>query len=71
MIALIVILFLLLALVDFPKLIRSKNWYEVSVLSAFFFSAFVLAILQSYGITVNPIKGAESIIKDMLHINYS
>jgi predicted membrane channel-forming protein YqfA (hemolysin III family) len=71
MIFLIIAAFVLLALADFPALVKQKKWYEFTVLSVFFLSAFVLAILQSFEVKIpSPIKGAEYIIRDLLHLTY-
>ncbi len=72
MIILIIIFFILIALADFPALIKYKKWYEFTVLSVFFLCAFVLAILQWRGISIpSPTKGAVFIIQDVLHLKYS
>jgi phage-related holin len=69
---LIIIVFILIALADFPSLIRHKKWYEFTVLSVFFLSAFVLAVLQSLGIPIpSPMKGVAYIIHNVLHLSYS
>jgi len=71
LIILVVIVFGLLALSDFPPLIKNKKWYEVSVLAALYLSVFTLAALMTFGVTLpSPIKGAETLIVDVLKIGY-
>ena len=71
MIFLIIAAFVLIALADFPTLIKQKRMYECTVLSIFLLFAFVLAVLQSFGVKIpSPIKGAEYVIRDLLHLTY-
>lgn len=71
MIILVIVIFILLALSDFPKLIKDKKWYEVSVLSCFYVFVFTLAALQSFGVILpSPAKGIQKIIIDVLHLGY-
>ncbi|NLT14284.1 MAG: hypothetical protein GXY05_08060 [Clostridiales bacterium] len=69
MIVLVIGIFLLLALSDFPKLIKEKKWYVVSVLSGFYVFTIVLAVLYTAGVTLpSPIKGIQYLIVDVLHL---
>lgn len=71
MIFLIIVIFILLGLSDFPKLVHDKKWYEVSVLSGFYVCVFTLAVLQSSGVVLpSPIKGIQSFIVNFLHLGY-
>ncbi len=71
MISLLIPLYILIALFDLFHLKKNKKRYELSILFVFFLSAFVLSVLQAYGITIpSPIKGVQYIIKDVLHFGY-
>ena len=71
MIFLVIVIFVLLALSDFPKLIKDTEWYEVSVLSGFYVFVFILAALQSSGVILpSPTKGIEKFIIEVLHLGY-
>lgn len=71
MIVLLTVIFILLALSDFPKLVSDKKWYEVSVLSGLYVCVFTLAALMTLGVTLpSPIKGIQNFITDVLHLGY-
>ncbi|SHH94720.1 hypothetical protein SAMN02745823_01598 [Sporobacter termitidis DSM 10068] len=71
MIFLIILIFIIMALADFPKLIKDKRWYEVTILSGVYIFVFVLAALQTSGVTLpSPIKGLQSFITNVLHLTY-
>ncbi len=71
MIVLVIIIFIILALSDFPKLIHEKKWYEVSVLSAFYIVVLTLSVLYTAGVTLpSPVKGIQYFIVDVLHLGY-
>lgn len=71
MIILVIFVFALLALSDFPPLIKDKKWYEVIVLCALYLSVVTLASLQTLGVTLpSPIKGAQTLIVDVLKLGY-
>lgn len=71
MIVLLIFVFVLLGLSDFPPLIKKRKWYEVSVLSGFYVFVLTLAILQSSGVILpSPAKGIQRFIIDVLHLGY-
>lgn len=71
MIFLVVVVFALMGLSDFPTLIKNKKWYEVSVLSGLYVFVFILAALQTFGVVLpSPIKGIQSFITNVLHLGY-
>ena len=71
MIALIVVVFVVMALSDFPSLVKEKKWYEVTVLSGLYAGVFALAALQTSGVVLpSPVKGIESFITNVLHLAY-
>ncbi len=71
MIVLVVFIFALLALSDFPKLIKDKKWYEVTVLAGFYVFVLTLAVLQAGGVPLpSPVKGIQHLIVEVLHLGY-
>lgn len=71
MIILVIVVILLLALSDFPKLIKEKKWYVVTVLTGFYVFTFVLLVLHTVGVTLpSPIKGIRHLIVDVLQLGY-
>jgi hypothetical protein len=71
MIVLVFVIFILLALSDFPKLIKDKNWYEVSVLAGFYVLVTTLSVLFTAGVTLpSPVKGIQHFIVDVLGLGY-
>lgn len=71
MIFLIVVIFAILALADFPKLIKDKKWREAAILGVFYAGTFTLAALQAYDVTLfSPIKMFQKLITDVLHLGY-
>jgi hypothetical protein len=70
-IVLVTIIFIILALSDFPKLVKDRKWYEVTVLSGFYVFVFTLAALMTFGVTLpSPVKGIQYFITDVLHLGY-
>ncbi|NBJ15499.1 MAG: hypothetical protein FNP40_07960 [Dehalobacter sp. 4CP] len=71
MIFLLTITFVAIGLFEVPALVRNKHWRELTVFSAFFVFAFILAILQAVDVNIpNPIKGIEYLIRDILKMSY-
>ncbi len=71
MIIVVILVFVILALSDFPRLIKNKKWYEVTVLSCFYVFVFILAALQSFEVILpSPAKGIENFIVNVLHLGY-
>lgn len=71
MIILVFVIFILLALSDFPKLVKEKKWYEVSVLSGFYVFVTTLTVLYAAGVTLpSPVKGIQYFIVDVLGLGY-
>ena len=72
MIFLLLVSFAGIALLDAPKLIKSKEWKELAVYSSFFIGTFTLCVLHTFGVDIpSPIKGIQYVIKDILHMYYS
>ena len=71
MIVLVVVIFIILALSDFPELVHNKKWYEVGVLSGLYLFTFTLAALMAFGVTLpSPAKGIQNFIVNILHLGY-
>ncbi len=71
MIVFVIVIFLFMALSDFPKLIKEKKWYDVSVLSGFYVFVMTLAVLHTAGIILpSPAKGIQKFIVNVLHLGY-
>ncbi len=71
MFILVVFIFILLALSDFPRLIKDKKWKMVGILGGFYVVVLTLAILLSFGVTLpSPYVGAQKLIVDVLHLGY-
>jgi hypothetical protein len=71
MVILVAVIFVVLALSDFPKLIQSKKWYEVTVLAVMYAGVFTLAALQAGGVMLpSPVKGIQHFIVNVLHLGY-
>lgn len=71
MIVMVVIIFILMALSDFPKLIHDKKWYETTVLAGIYAIVMSLAVLFAAGVTLpSPIKGIQNFIINVLHLGY-
>lgn len=70
MFVIVIIIFIIIALLELPGLIKGKQWRELIVFSGLFVFAFIIAFLQSMGIEVpSPIKGIISFLK-YIHISY-
>ena len=71
MIIIVIVLFVLLGLSDFPQLIKNKNWKTVGVLGGLYAAVFTLAALMSFGVTLpSPLIGIQNFIIDVLHLGY-
>ena len=71
MIVLVVMLFGLLALSDFPPLLKSGKRYDIIVLSGLYALGLALVTLQVFDVSFpGPIKGLQILIVDVLKIGY-
>ncbi len=67
----VLVLFGLLALYDFPALLREEKRAEAGILLFFYLSALALVLLLVNGITLpSPAKGIQHVIVDILKIGY-
>lgn len=71
MLIVIIIAFIIIAIMDLPALIKSKQRPDLIIYSVFFVSTLILAMLLLFGIAIpSPIKGAQYFIKDIFHLGY-
>ena len=71
MVFLLILVFIVIALIEIPSLIRKKYWRELVVFLFFLLFVFIMTLLQIIGIKLpNPVKGLEYLIKDVLHLSY-
>lgn len=71
MTVLVVGVFLLLALSDFPQLIQARKWYDAAVLAALYLFVLTMAVMQTLQMTVpSPVKAAQFLISQILGIRY-
>lgn len=66
-----ILVFLIIAYFNVPKLVRAKEWRELTVFLALYVFGMTLSILLIIGVTIpSPIKGAQYILKDVLNLKY-
>lgn len=71
MVIFVILLFIILAISDFPKLIKEKQWYEVTVLAGLYVFVMTLSVLYAAGVQLpSPIKGIQNFIINVLHLGY-
>ncbi len=60
----LIIIFILIAIVQYPKLINTESRREVIIFTVFLVFAFVFSILQKIGVEIpSPYSGIEKIVK--------
>lgn len=68
----LIFVFITIALLEMPKLIKEKLWREFIVFLGFFFLAFTISFLMAVGVKVpSPTAWMEYFVKEVLHLNYS
>jgi uncharacterized membrane protein len=71
LIFLLLAVFICIALIEIPKMVRNKHRRELAAFLVFFALAFVLSLLQTAGVKIpSPMKGIEYVVKDILHLGY-
>lgn len=71
MVFLLIVIFIVIALIEVPNLIKNKYWRELKVFSILLLAAFILSLFYIVDLPIpNPTKWAEYIVKDILHLNY-
>lgn len=72
MVVSLIFVFITIALLDMPKLIKGKHWRDFIVFLGFFFLAFTISFLMAVGIKLpSPTAWVEYFVKQVLHLNYS
>jgi len=71
MIALLLIIYIIIAGLQIPPLIKKKYWRELIVFSVFFVFAFILNLLQVLDVKIpSPMKAVKYVVEDVLHLKY-
>jgi hypothetical protein len=71
MVFLVIAIFILLALADFPQLIQDRQWKDVGLLGGFYAAVLTLAVLSSLGVTLpSPYVSIQYFIANVLHLGY-
>lgn len=67
----VIVVFMVIALLDVPNLIKSKEWKELAVFSFFFITGFSLAFLIAIGVKLpSPILAVQNFIEEGLNLHY-
>jgi hypothetical protein len=68
---LVIAIFALLALADFPQLVQDKKWKDVALLGGFYAAVLALALSSALGGTLpSPYVGLQDLIANVLHLGY-
>ena len=71
MFILVIVVFILLALSDFPQLIKSKKWKVVGVLGGLYAMVLTFAVLMSFNVKLpSPFVSIQDFITNVLHLGY-
>ncbi|MEL4105833.1 hypothetical protein AAFA46_03165 [Oscillospiraceae bacterium WX1] len=71
MLAVVIIIFALMALADFPRLIREKKRKEITVLLGFYGAVTTLAVIFVLkGSLPSPLTGVKYLLVNVLHLGY-
>jgi hypothetical protein len=71
MIFLLIVIFIGVAFLELPGLIKRRYWRELKVFSLFLLIAFIMSLFHIIGIPLpNPVKEMDYLVKDILHLNY-
>jgi len=71
MIALLIVAFAVILLIQVPKLIKKKYWRELLVYSVLMTLAFVMCLLYALHVDIqNPVKNTQYYIKDLFPFSY-
>ena len=71
MIILLALVFLIIVIIEAPKLIINKYWKELIVFLSLLLLAFVLTVLLILDVDIpNPLKGIEYLIDDIMGLSW-
>jgi len=63
--------FVCIALLDVPNLIKTKEWKYLAVFSIFFVIAFTMSFLLVIGVDIpSPMLAIQYFLKDVLNLHY-
>lgn len=69
MLILLFMIFIILALIDVPRLVRGKYWRELAVYSGLMLAALVLSALMVLGVPLPPVTTElNNLIKKVFHM---
>lgn len=72
MIVILILVFVLIALADFPVLLKKNKKREFVILLIFYILAFTISAMQVFGVKIpSPVPGIKFFIKDVLGLKYS
>ncbi len=64
-------IFALMALSDFPPLVKGKKWYELGFLCFLYVFIFTLAVLQTFGTPApSPMPPIQKFLAETLKLSY-
>lgn len=67
----VLLIYIFIALVQVPGMIKKKYWRELAAFSFFYIAAFILSILYVLDVKIpSPYKGIAYVIVDVLHLKY-
>ena len=71
MLLIVAAVFIIIALMDFPSLIKNGHLDEILIYCVFYILALGLALMFALDLTIpNPIKGAQYLIRDVFKLGY-
>jgi multisubunit Na+/H+ antiporter MnhC subunit len=71
LVVLVIVVFLLIGIADFPELISKKKWKEIIVLAVCYAGVFILAImLVTRGEIPSPMKAIHHFVDTYLKLSY-
>ena len=69
MLILLLVIFIILALIDVPRLVREKYWRELAVYSGLMLAALILSALMVLGVPLPPVTTElNNLIKKVFHM---
>ncbi|MBE6828577.1 MAG: hypothetical protein E7519_00045 [Ruminococcaceae bacterium] len=68
---LVIIVFIGIALLDLPDMIKNKRWRDLAIYSVIFLLVFVLGTLMAFDVKVpSPIKAIQAFYQNVLHLSF-
>lgn len=67
----VVIIYIAVAIIQIPGLVKKKLWKDLVVFSLFYIAAVVLSSLFALGVEIpSPMKGVQYVIEDVFGLKY-